>query len=230
MRRLAIGAALSGVLMSSASADAHIALDQPPTRDVGMKTPPCGGTGTRSANPAVFAPGQKVTVKWHETVVHPGFFRVAFSTDGKTFPADPTDPPPSVAAPVLAIIPKVDGITQYTTEITLPNTPCETCTIQVIQYMQQHAPPPYYYQCADIAIRTGGASSSGAPSADAGGNAGAATDAGAVPSDARDDGGCAVTRQPARPSPALLFAVLGAATFLRAFRGRRARRQGQSSI
>lgn len=145
-----------------------------------MKTPPCGGTNPRSAMPAVFAPGQKITVKWHETVEHPGFFRVAFSTDGKTFPADPTDPPPAVAAPVLAIIPKVTGVTAHSADITLPNMPCETCSIQVIQYMEQHAPPPYYYQCGDIAIRqgAGGAGNGGTANATGGASAAGGTGAG----------------------------------------------------
>ena len=156
MRYPVTSALFAALVTASSGAHAHIALDQPPKRDVAMKTRPCGGTGARTT-PAVFAPGQKVTVMWHETVVHPGFFRVALSTDGTTFPADPTDPPPAVAPPVLAIIPKVDGVTSYSSDITLPETPCETCTIQVIQYMRQHTPPPYYYQCADIAIRPGGA-------------------------------------------------------------------------
>lgn len=172
MRRSPVRAILL-VSTIAASAAAHITLDQPPARDPAMKTPPCGGTNPRSPMPAVFAPGAKVTVKWHETVPHPGFFRIAFSTDGKTFPTDPTDPPAAVAAPVLAIIPKVAGTTAYSTDITLPSAPCETCTIQVIQYMEQHAPPPYYYQCADIVIRngTGGASNGGSAGASGGNTA-----------------------------------------------------------
>jgi hypothetical protein len=225
MQRLVFGAAVLGVLMATAGASAHIALDAPPMRDAAMKTRPCGGSGTRSATPAVFAPGQRVTVKWHETVVHPGFFRVAFSTDGTTFPADPTDPPPAVAAPVLAIIPKVDGITQYSTDITLPSTPCETCTIQVIQYMRQHAPPPYYYQCADIAIRAGGGSGAGgtgnAGGAPSGGATSAGADAGSSPSTSQDDGGCAVATHQASPLPGLFLVALGVMRFLVGPRRRR---------
>ncbi|HEX3596553.1 MAG TPA: SCE4755 family polysaccharide monooxygenase-like protein [Polyangiaceae bacterium] len=172
MRPSAIAASLF-ILTIGASARAHIALDEPPKRVAAMKMPPCGGAGARSVMPAVFAPGQKVTVKWHETVVHPGFFRIALSMDGTTFPADPTDPPAPVMAPVLAIIPKVAGTTAYSSDITLPTTPCETCTIQVIQYMEMHTPPPYYYQCADIAIRVGagGAANDGQGGVASGGTA-----------------------------------------------------------
>jgi hypothetical protein len=169
-----MAAALASLSIVCVDARGHIALDQPPKRDAAMKTHPCGGTGARSATPAVFAPGQKITVQWHETVVHPGFFRIALSMDGTTFPTDPTDPPPAVAAPVLAIIPKVDGITSHSSDITLPETPCETCTIQVIQYMRAHPPPYYYYQCADIAIRTGGSGGAGGATSTGGGPGGGA--------------------------------------------------------
>jgi MYXO-CTERM domain-containing protein len=203
-------------------------MDEPPKRDVEMKTRPCGGTGPRSATPAVFTPGQKITVKWHETVVHPGFFRIAVSMDGAAFPADPTDPPPAVAAPVYAIIPKVAGTTQYSGDITLPTTPCETCTIQVIQYMREHSPPPYYYQCADIAIRAAGASGSGGATGSGGANTGGvsnaggaatasggvanATDDAGVSATSRDDGGCSTAPQHhARRYPAALLGALVAA-------------------
>ena len=51
----------------------------------------------------------------------------------------------------------------YTQTVTLPSTPCENCTLQVIQMMYDK--PPYgpaggadiYFQCVDIALRVGGA-------------------------------------------------------------------------
>jgi hypothetical protein len=231
VRTLALISVLSATLLTSTYGSAHIELDDPPKRDAAMKTRPCGGSGARSATPKTFAPGQTITIKWHETVVHPGFFRIALSTDGVTFPADPPDPPPAASGAVLAIIPKVSGVTEYSADITLPAAPCATCTIQVIQYMQQHAPPPYYYQCADITTAGG---PSGAADASAGGASGEADAAGGNQAPANgpseDDGGCTLvpSKRTASPSPWWL-AALGAALAARAAR-RRARVLDQGDV
>jgi hypothetical protein len=38
-------------------------------------------------------------------------------------------------------------------DVTLPNTECPSCTLQVIQFMLGHGPPNYiYYHCADVSI------------------------------------------------------------------------------
>jgi hypothetical protein len=199
-------------LLSAALAHAHITLDEPPQRDAAMKTGPCGGTGARSASPKVFAPGESITVKWHETIAHPGFFRIALSKDGTTFPADPPDPPPPASGDVLAIVQKVNNVTEYTQTITLPSAPCATCTIQVIQYMRQHSPPPYYYQCADIVVADGAPPPTTEVDASTSGGGGD----GAPRS---DDGGCSVmhTAPASRPLAALLVAALAAACVSRRF-------------
>jgi len=179
-RPCALGAALGLALaLAARPAGAHITLDAPPVRDPSMKTAPCGGLLPFSSSPMTFAPGAPVMVRWHETVPHPGYFRVALSMDGTTFPADPPDPPPAAVFPVLAIVPKVDGTTSYSAAVTLPTTPCARCTLQVIQYMQQHAPPPYYYQCADITIAAGGSDDAGSPPATGGSSGGCCAVAGA---------------------------------------------------
>ena len=154
MRLVALGLGAM-VLISASGAAAHIELDSPAVRVAGMKTGPCGAASSRATDPAkitIIKPGQTVTIRWHETIAHPGFFRIAFSEDGTTFPTDPSDPPQAAAFPVLAIIPKVAGQTSYSADITMPDMECDSCSIQLIQYMQQHSPPPYYYQCADIVL------------------------------------------------------------------------------
>jgi hypothetical protein len=150
-----LGALSIGVVLYSSSAQSHIELEAPLPRELAMKTGPCGGSLAYSADPAkvtAYRPGDRVRLEWRETVAHPGYFRIALSLDGESFPADPPDPPPAVEFPVLAIVPKMDGQTSYQVEVTLPDEECAACTLQLIQYMQQHAPPPYYYQCADIVI------------------------------------------------------------------------------
>jgi MYXO-CTERM domain-containing protein len=167
MRLLALGLGVM-VFVSASGAAAHIELDSPAVRVAGMKTGPCGATSSRATDPAkitTIKPGQTVTIQWHETVAHPGFFRIAFSEDGTTFPTDPSDPPAAAAFPVLAIIPKVGGQTTYSADITMPDMECDSCTIQLIQYMQRHAPPPYYYQCADIVLSNTAAPSPAAETA-----------------------------------------------------------------
>jgi hypothetical protein len=62
------------------------------------------------------------------------------------------------------------GHPNYSYKVTLPNKPCEKCTLQLIQFMENHPPSCIYYHCADIKITAGAA----------GGDAGASGDAGAV--------------------------------------------------
>src|SRR5689334_4587822 len=82
------------ICLFAAPALAHIQITYPPPRE-GTGTPelknaPCGTTGlTRSTNPAritTLAPGQTITVRWTETVGHPGHFRIAFLQNGNAFP------------------------------------------------------------------------------------------------------------------------------------------------
>jgi len=131
-----------------ANAHSRFALNSatPPRSDnSGIKTGPCGGY-PRSTTPAVFTPGQQITVQWEETINHPGYFRIAFS------PADDLD----FDANVLYQVDDNQNDSQvphfYTANITLPNTPCQTCSLQLIQYMTEVTPPNLYYSCADIQI------------------------------------------------------------------------------
>ena len=144
-----------------------------------QKAAPCGNTADAKPTDAVtkVTGGSKVHLKVAETIYHPGHYRVALAVNSRTeLPVDPvtvermTDRGPySVWAaiqspaqiPVLA-----DGLFQhytrpaspqtYEADIQLPNISCAKCTLQVIQFMAEHAynqPGGYsYHHCADLAI------------------------------------------------------------------------------
>lgn len=139
-------------LLISGTASAHIAMTVPAPRTAEQKTGPCGAAGsTRGTNVTTFAPGETITVEWDETVDHPGHYRIAFDDDGNDFqnPNNPGDDfPGTMAEP---IVDKVGG--HYTQQITLPTTPCDNCTLQLIQVMTTAVPyNSFYFQCADIRI------------------------------------------------------------------------------
>jgi hypothetical protein len=141
-----------------------------------------------------FAPGQTVTLQWTEVISHGGWFRIALAANRSDF----VDPPILVDSagnsadagiedpPVLPVL--ADGIYKHAIgsaktwppyTITLPNTECAKCTIQIIQIMLDHpsnlgnlpdgAPNPdgfLYHHCMDISIRApdgGSVSESGSP-------------------------------------------------------------------
>lgn len=146
-----------------------------------QKLGPCGGTSANSGEPTgkitAMRGGDMVHIKIQETVYHPGHYRVALAVlDRKELPADPEattrDTPrgpfsvsgkidPAPKPPVL-----VDGLfvhharpeagSFWEADVRLPNINCEKCTLQVIQFMEEH---PYnkdggftYHHCADLRI------------------------------------------------------------------------------
>ena len=168
---------LLAVVLTPAVASAHIALTYPPPRTQSQKVGPCGAAGSvRGTAVTVLAPGSMLEVKWAETINHPSHYRISFDQDGQDFtvPADFMDfsQTENVVADNIA-----DGTGPFTRMIQLPDIECENCTLQLIQMMYDK--PPYgdgndiYFQCADIALRTGGA-----PPPDAGGGNPADPDAG----------------------------------------------------
>ena len=147
-----------------------------------QKAGPCGGTNTDWGKPSYVVTkvvgGQKLRLKIQETVYHPGHYRVALAVnsptelplDPKTLTRDSERGPWSVSAviqdppqiPVLA-----DGLFVHSTrptgpmepwetDIQLPNINCRKCTLQVIQFMAEHAfnnPGGYsYHHCAHLQI------------------------------------------------------------------------------
>jgi hypothetical protein len=188
---------LPGLLVAAAAvptiAYAHFKLLEPAAslaqddRGDPQKTGPCGGTNTDWGTPSYAVTkvtgGQKLRVKWQETVYHPGFYRVALAVNSMhELPADPVAEtrkneerggvPWSVSGAISATIkPPVlaDGVNlhrerpapgtslpAFETEVTIPNIDCKSCTLQVIQFMEDHGynnPGGYtYHHCANLEI------------------------------------------------------------------------------
>jgi hypothetical protein len=145
-----------------------------------QKLGPCGGTTANAGTPTgavtSVAGGELLHIKVKETIYHPGHFRVALAVmDRKELPADPEDVtrdgprgPVSVSGkidpnpkpPVL-----VDGIWEhhqrqagqgFETDVKIPNINCDHCSLQVIQFMENHPVNPdgrfTYHHCADLKI------------------------------------------------------------------------------
>ena len=173
------------LLAAGRAADAHFRLLEPASwliedeRGDPQKAGPCGGTNADYGKPSYAVTrvtgGSKLHVKVQETVYHPGHYRVALAVNSPTeLPLDPKatteatpNGPRSVSAeiesspgpPLLA-----DGLfvhtqrtqTPFETDVTVPNINCKRCTLQVIQFMEQHAinnPGMFtYHHCAVLEI------------------------------------------------------------------------------
>lgn len=165
------------ILQAPASAIVENKLGDP------QKAAPCGiGEGVESTpTGAVTAAvgGSMLHIKVQETVYHPGHYRIALAVlDRGELPADPQattrdtergpysvagkiDPAPR--APVL-----VDGLwvhhekpaagaaVFHETDVKLPNINCESCTLQVLQFMEEHGLNKMgefsYHHCATLKI------------------------------------------------------------------------------
>lgn len=169
---------LLALALLTGTASAHVTLTSPAPRTLDNKAGPCGAAGSRRGTQvATFAPGATIMVEWDETVDHPGHYRIAFDDDGDDAFQNPNNPNDNFASTLMEpIADKAGG--HYTQAITLPTTPCASCTLQLIQVMTTDVPyNSFYYQCADIAIGEGG-------------NPGMPVDP--APGDDGVDGGCAV--------------------------------------
>lgn len=145
------------LVLLSGTASAHVTLTSPAPRTAENKAGPCGAAGSkRGTQVATFAPGAAITVEWDETVDHPGHYRIAFDNDGDDVFVNPNNPNDNFASTLMEpIADKVGG--HYTQQITLPTTPCNNCTLQLMQIMTTQVPyDSFYYQCADITIGDGG--------------------------------------------------------------------------
>ena len=147
-----------------------------------QKSGPCGGSNSDWGKPSYIISkavgGQKLHIKVQETVYHPGHYRVSLAVNSPNeLPSDPEvatresergpqsvsakiqDPPPF---PVLA-----DGLFVHSTrptgaaapfeaDVLLPNINCKKCTLQIVQFMAEHAfnnPGGYtYHHCANLQI------------------------------------------------------------------------------
>lgn len=144
---------LASLLLLAGTAHAHIQLVSPVQRSIDQKSPPCGRTGSvRGTAVTTFQPGETITLTWDETVNHPGHYRIAFDDDGDDVFQNPNNPNDNFPSTLMEpIADKAGGI--YTASVTLPNTPCNNCTLQLVQVMTTSVPyNSFYYQCADIVI------------------------------------------------------------------------------
>jgi len=173
-----------------------------------QKGSPCGPGGYDDVKPVptsgdmtTFHAGDTITVEVQETVYHAGYWRIALSDDRTTFKdpplvdttacsfdldSVPTTPHDNVLLDGLDKTAATSGALRHLThQVTLPNTPCDKCTLQVVQVMKDHGPPNcFYYHCADMkilpAVSGGGGTSgsAGATSSVSGGSGGTANSSG----------------------------------------------------
>lgn len=143
MRLFSFALFLAGACLSSDSfAHARWALDglvKPRTDANGIKTGPCGAARTSNRVTDLVA-GTKVQVKFESVIYHSGVFKIYFS-----------------AASDANFVLLADNIKDYpnqqfqTYNLTLPNQPCDACTLQLIQTMPDSG-NSLYYSCADIRL------------------------------------------------------------------------------
>jgi hypothetical protein len=180
-----------------------------------LKTKPCGQTNNmRTGTVTTFKPGETIQIKLKEYVDHPGYFAVAFDADGDNdfpFPRANMDDVDAATDDPKAMFPLSDKVLGFhldaaapkgngncaasadktcTISVKLPNIQCQTCTLQVTQFMydkvNDNNDNEYYYQCADIKLEGelmpggGGAGGGGGTGGTAGGNGGAGGAAGSA--------------------------------------------------
>lgn len=166
MRSVLLAASLvSALTLLPALALAHVDLDWPVMASTSQKDGPCGSPAAGAAV-HTFRPGSTITVRYTETIGHPGHFRVAMApTAGDLTP--PTDCG-DVGTPLekvgnMTIL--ADGVnlaasanddimgcpgrvgtrtpvsnTAFTVDVTFPNEECQGCVLQMIQFMTDKPP------------------------------------------------------------------------------------------
>ncbi|MEI7932477.1 MAG: SCE4755 family polysaccharide monooxygenase-like protein [Alphaproteobacteria bacterium] len=183
--RLVAAAAVSVVALSiPAVVFAHFILAAPQSwineNQLGdpQKAGPCGGSATQTLTNAVTAVrgGDMIHIQTKETVYHPGFFRVALSVLNRSeLPADPEATTKAGARGPLSVSGRIESAPQppvlvdgifnhhtrtpnqvFDTDVKLPNINCDKCSLQVIQFMEEHGENAEgrftYHHCADLKI------------------------------------------------------------------------------
>jgi hypothetical protein len=166
--------ALAAIVVFCDAAHAHFALLNPPSataiEDGGKGAPPCGeGLASNIVTPV--QGGHPLKIQLNEFVFHPGHYRIALSVHSRDeLPPDPdvlTSEGLSISAaiqnppqiPVLAdgvFLHTGSGVLDWETDVVLPNINCEKCTLQIIEFMAEHAfnlgGGYFYHHCADLRI------------------------------------------------------------------------------
>lgn len=162
-------------------ADAHFVLEEPASwRELDalgnpQKLGPCGDDGSAATTGAItaFQTGQTITITIHETIFHPGHYRVALAVNDRSeLPPEPLVTPastpcgsvPIMDPPVFPVL--ADGALLHTApfsgpqsfDVTLPaGVTCTHCTLQIIEFMSNHGLNVpggcFYHHCADISIQ-----------------------------------------------------------------------------
>jgi hypothetical protein len=174
------------VLAAPLAGQAHFILEAPASAIVEnqlgdpQKLGPCGGTSKEAGMPtgAVTAVtgGELLHVKVKETIYHPGHFRISLAVlDRAELPMDPEDTTKDVNGKPWSVSGKVDpnpkppvlvdGLwehqtrvpgQEFETDIKVPNINCDHCSLQIIQFMENHPVNPdgrfTYHHCADLKI------------------------------------------------------------------------------
>ena len=146
-----------------------------------QKAGPCGGTNTNWGEPTFAVNdatgGELLHVKVQETIYHPGHYRIALAVNSPNeLPPDPEavtrdsergpisvsgaiqDPPvpPVLVDGLWAHTTRPESMQTYETDVRLPNIDCEHCTLQIIQFMNEHGvnnPGMFtYHHCAIMRI------------------------------------------------------------------------------
>lgn len=135
------------LISSLAWGHARLMSPAPRNNNAGIKTGPCGGLA-RSATPTAVEGGKMLTVQWEETINHPGRYIFSLSQGNDV----------GFSQNVLATIVDEQNVGvalphRYQAQVMIPNMNCPTCTLQMIQSMEENpAAPTYYYSCTDLDI------------------------------------------------------------------------------
>ena len=125
---------------------------------------PCSNNTTRMATPLQLTGGQQFSFSIQETINHPGRFYVQFSTGG--------DAGFWQAANQLALVEDTQNNGTTNVPFTVPNMNCNTCTLRVLQEMDEQ-PGEFYVHCVDVNITaTGGGPAPTPPPTNGGGSEG----------------------------------------------------------
>jgi len=159
--------------LAAPAARAHVRLDpekspKPRSSDSGLKVAPCGNipATTDDTQRTVLTAGATVTIYWEETINHTSHFRIAYAPDGDT-DFDQHIIKDNILDDQSTPVTYTDPATyhHFSTKITVPDTPCDHCTLQLIQVMLDNpAAPSDYHSCADIKIVKGDAAAPPSPS------------------------------------------------------------------
>src|SRR5690606_27431906 len=143
MKRFAKVLAIASLACAVAQVHGHALWDpqgiiKPRSNRDDIKSGPCGES--RGSTPVTLTAGSTVDLSIERTIYHRGYFRIAFS------PANDQGFDDHVLADR---IPETSSQRFYTVSVTLPDTECNACTLQLIQVMLDRNPPTNYYSCAD---------------------------------------------------------------------------------